>query len=200
MEEYEYMIKIIIVGESGAGKTCILYNFLHEKTKTDPIHTVGVEFGTKTISLAGKQIKLQIWDTAGQERFKSVTKSYYRGAAAALIVYDITNLDSFVQLENWISDVRSLGKSHLSLIVVGNKSDLKSSRSVDFLEVSKFCQEKGVCYIETSAVTGENIEEAFSKLAVLVIENIEKGELEDMKGIQPGPGKTQRTRRDCYSC
>lgn len=111
--------------------------------KEDSSHTIGVEFGSKVVPVSGKQVKLQIWDTAGQERFKSVTRSYYRGAAGALLVYDVTRRDTFNALSNWLADARALASPSIVVLLVGNKSDLDANREVTFLEASKFAQENG---------------------------------------------------------
>ncbi|XP_039301123.1 ras-related protein Rab-4B-like, partial [Nilaparvata lugens] len=109
--------------------------------KNDSSHTIGVEFGSKIINVAGKSVKLQIWDTAGQERFRSVTRSYYRGAAGALLVFDMTNRETFNALANWLSDARALASPNICILLVGNKKDLEAEREVTFLEASQFAQE-----------------------------------------------------------
>ncbi|CAG9330275.1 unnamed protein product [Blepharisma stoltei] len=198
--EYDYMFKVIIIGESGTGKSCLLHYLIENRFKKNTNHTIGVEFGCKRLNIGGKQIKLQVWDTAGQERFRSVTKSYYRGAAAALVVYDITNAESFQKIHSWINDVRALAKPNISIMVVGNKSDLKSSRAVNFVEASCFCQELEVLLIEASAATGENVEEAFNKLASSVLTKLDGKQLEHTQGIQPGPGRLSTIHDRSCSC
>lgn len=111
--------------------------------KEDRCHTIGVEFGSKIVNIGGKSTKLQIWDTAGQERFRSVTRSYYRGAAGALLVYDITSRDSFNALANWLRDARTLASPNIVILLVGNKKDLEDSREVTFTEATQFAQENG---------------------------------------------------------
>ena len=185
-KEYDYMLKVIIIGESGTGKSCLLNYLIENRFKKNTNHTVGVEFGSKRLLIGEKQIKLQIWDTAGQERFRSVTKSYYRGAAAALLVFDITNTESFEKLSSWVEDARTFSRPDICMMVVGNKSDLKDSREVDFMEASRFCQDLRVQYLETSASSGQSVEEAFTKLAKSVIDKLESGEISYVQGIQPG--------------
>lgn len=141
-------------------------------------HTIGVEFGSRVITLGGKTIKLQIWDTAGQERFRSVTRSYYRGAAGALIVYDLTDRDSFSHLPKWCDDARSLGNRNITVMLVGNKSDLKEKRAVQLLESSRFAQSYDAMILETSALTGEHVDEVFLKCARSVLNKIESGEID----------------------
>ncbi|EPQ01522.1 Ras-related protein Rab-4A [Myotis brandtii] len=111
--------------------------------KDDSNHTIGVEFGSKIINVGGKYVKLQIWDTAGQERFRSVTRSYYRGAAGALLVYDITSRETYNALTNWLTDARMLASQNIVIILCGNKKDLDADREVTFLEASRFAQENG---------------------------------------------------------
>ncbi|CAE8640701.1 unnamed protein product, partial [Polarella glacialis] len=152
-------------------------------------HTIGVEFGSKIISVGGRNIKLQIWDTAGQERYRSVTRSYYRGAAGALIIYDITNRDSYSHLINWLADARTLARADISIITVGNKCDLKDKRAVTFLEASRCAQENDILFLETSALTGEGVEEVFIKVARMILNKIEDGLIDPhtmVSGIHTG--------------
>lgn len=116
--------------------------------KEDSSHTIGVEFGSRIVNVGGKSIKLQIWDTAGQERFRSVTRSYYRGAAGALLVYDTTSRESFNSLLNWLNDARTLASPNIVILLVGNKKDLEEAREVSLLEASNFAQENGKMFCE----------------------------------------------------
>ncbi|XP_070500008.1 ras-related protein Rab-4B [Chironomus tepperi] len=177
-ESYDYLFKFLIIGSAGSGKSCILHNFIENKFKEDSSHTIGVEFGSRVVNVGGKTIKLQIWDTAGQERFRSVTRSYYRGAAGALLVYDVTSRDSFNTLSNWLTDTRNLASPNIIIILVGNKKDLEEQREVTFLEASNFAQENDLIFLETSAKTGENVEESFLKCAKTILAKIETGEID----------------------
>lgn len=157
--------------------------------KDDSSHTIGVEFGSRIVNVGGKSVKLQIWDTAGQERFRSVTRSYYRGAAGALLVYDTTSRESFNALSNWLNDARTLASPNIVILLVGNKKDLEEEREVTFLEASTFAQENELIFLETSAKTGENVEEAFLKCSKTILAKIETGELDPERigsGIQYG--------------
>lgn len=183
----------------------------HFVVKDDSSHTIGVEFGSRIVNVGGKSVKLQIWDTAGQERFRSVTRSYYRGAAGALLVYDTTSRESFNALTNWLNDARTLASPNIVILLVGNKKDLEESREITFLEASTFAQENGIyrrcnmseqvvifcfffsllelIFLETSAKTGENVEEAFLKCSKTILAKIETGELDPERigsGIQYG--------------
>ncbi|KAH8298415.1 hypothetical protein KR044_002437 [Drosophila immigrans] len=185
----DYLFKFLIIGSAGSGKSCLLHHFIESKFKDDSSHTIGVEFGSRIVNVGGKSVKLQIWDTAGQERFRSVTRSYYRGAAGALLVYDTTSRDSFNALTNWLNDARTLASPNIVILLVGNKKDLEEARDVTFLEASSFAQENELIFLETSARTGENVEEAFLKCSKTILAKIETGELDPERigsGIQYG--------------
>merc|ERR1712032_1376268 len=136
---------------------------------------IGVEFGTKIVSLGNRQIKLQIWDTAGQERYRAVTRSYYRGAVGALILYDVTSRDSYKNLPTWLQDAREQAWKDIPIIAVGNKRDLKEARQVSYLDASRFAQDQDILFCETSAMTGENVQEVFHTLAQRILNKVEEG-------------------------
>ncbi|KAF4527637.1 hypothetical protein B566_EDAN016197 [Ephemera danica] len=196
-ESYDYLFKFLVIGSAGTGKSCLLHQFIESKFKEDSSHTIGVEFGSKIVSVSGKNVKLQIWDTA-------VTRSYYRGAAGALLVYDITRRDSFNALANWLADARTLASSNIVILLVGNKSDLEDQREVTFLEASRFAQENELLFLETSAKNGHNVQEAFLKCTKSIVTKIETGELDPDRigsGIQYGNLRTRReTTASAQSC
>ncbi|VDO06150.1 unnamed protein product [Rodentolepis nana] len=182
VDSYDYLLKFLIIGNASTGKTCILRRFVEGTFKDDTLHTIGVEFGTKIIQVGNEALKLQIWDTAGQERFQCVTRSYYRGAAGALVVYDISCRDSFNRVADWISSVRELAKPGLAIILVGNKSDLAAEhREVNEEEARQFALDNGVHgFIETSAKLGDNVEEAFCAAARMALERAKATQSTDM--------------------
>jgi Ras-related protein Rab-2A len=164
-----------------------------------PVHdlTIGVEFGARMIKIDDKPIKLQIWDTAGQESFRSITRSYYRGAAGALLVYDITRRETFNHLSRWLEEARQNGNPDMVIMLIGNKSDMEARRQVSFAEGEKFAADHGLIFLETSAKTAAFVEEAFCRTAGKIFENIQKGVYDirnDSSGIklgvaaQPQPG------------
>jgi len=126
MSNFTYLFKYIIIGDSAVGKSCLLLQFTDQRFKTEHDVTVGVEFGARTVSLAGEQVKLQVWDTAGMESFKSITRAYYRGSAAALLVFDITNRPSFLSLATWLQEVQQNTSKQVAIVLVGNKADLST--------------------------------------------------------------------------
>lgn len=143
----------------GVGKSCLLLQFTDKRFQ--PVHdlTIGVEFGARMINIENKQIKLQIWDTAGQESFRSITRSYYRGAAGALLVYDITRRDTFNHLTRWLEEARQNSNSNMAIMLIGNKSDLEHRRAVSYKEGEQFAKENGLIFLETSAKTAANVED-----------------------------------------
>jgi len=164
--EYDLLLKILVIGDSGVGKSCMLLRFADNSFTDSYISTIGVDFKIRTINLDGKKIKLQIWDTAGQERFKTITTSYYRGAHGLIIVYDITSMDSFNSIKKWLVDVERFASPNVLKLIVGNKNDLSHRRAVDYKVAKKFADDLGIPLMEASAKDSQNIEEAFTQLAV----------------------------------
>jgi len=167
--------QVILIGDSGTGKSCLLQSFLKQRIGQVSHHTVGVEFGAKTVQVGGKVARLQIWDTAGQERFKAVTRSYYRGAASAIIVYDIANRSSFDHVATWLVEAKELSCSEgLVTALVGNKSDLGEQRQVTFVEGSCLAQEHEMLFLEASALSSDSVEEIFLKVARSVLVRLDE--------------------------
>lgn len=188
---YAYLFKYIIIGDTGVGKSCLLLQFTDKRFQ--PVHdlTIGVEFGARMINIDSKQIKLQIWDTAGQESFRSITRSYYRGAAGALLVYDITRRDTFSHLASWLEDARQHANPSMTIMLIGNKSDLSHKREVSTEEGERFAAEHGLIFLETSARTDTNVDEAFINTARRIHEKIESGDVDannETFGIKIGYG------------
>ena len=180
-EEYSMIFKMILIGDSGVGKTNILNRYVNNTFSETTKSTVGVELGTKVEEYNNTKIKVQIWDTAGQERYKSITKTYYKGAKGAFIVYDITNKDTFKNVDKWIQDLREFGEDDAAILIVGNKSDLEEKREVTTEEVKKKAEIYKMAYCETSALKSKNIDYAFQTLIKLVAEKMEKNKNEENK-------------------
>jgi len=190
MAGYAYLFKYIIIGDSAVGKSCLLLQFTDKRFQ--PVHdlTIGVEFGARMISIDGKQIKLQIWDTAGQESFRSITRSYYRGAAGALLFYDITRRDTFNHLTTWLDDARQHSNSNMVIMLIGNKTDQEQKRAVTRDEGEQFAKDHGLIFMETSAKTSKNVEEAFISTAKEIYDKIQQGVFDiknESNGIKIGP-------------
>ncbi|KAJ3435438.1 rab2a member ras oncogene family [Anaeramoeba flamelloides] len=174
---FDHLFKFLVIGDSSVGKSCILLQFTNHRFQ--PIHdsTLGVEFGTRMIEISESRIKLQIWDTAGQETFKTITRSYYRGAVGCLLVYDITLRESFYHVQNWLQDVLEYSGPQTQIILVGNKTDLQGQRAVSTEEGKKFAEEHKINFIETSAKTANNIDEAFLEISNIIFNKIKNGEI-----------------------
>lgn len=162
--EYDYLFKLLLIGDSGVGKSCMLLRFADDIFTESHISTIGVDFKIRTIESKGKVIKLQIWDTAGQERFRTITSSYYRGAHAMMIVYDVCDKESFENVKNWLHECEKYASENVIKLLVGNKSD-SNSRQVTYNAGQQFADEYKLQFIETSAKNGSNIEKAFQTIS-----------------------------------
>jgi len=163
--EYDYLFKLLLIGDSGVGKSCLLLRFADDTYTESYISTIGVDFKIRTFDLSGKTIKLQMWDTAGQERFKTITSSYYKGAHGIILVYDITDKQSFKDVENWLAEVEKHANENVNKLLVGNKSDLEQNRQVSYDEGKAFADSLGIRFLETSAKNSSNVENAFFTMA-----------------------------------
>jgi len=174
---YKYLFKYIIVGDTAVGKSCMLLQFTDKRFQ--PIHdlTIGVEFGSRTVTIENNPVKLQIWDTAGQEKFRSITRSYYRGTTGALLVYDITRRDTFEHLAEWLEDCRKYSNSNITIMLVGNKADLEEKRVVSKEEGENFAKLHNLLFLEVSAKSNLNVDDAFIKTAENIHKKAEQGEL-----------------------
>ncbi|XP_076448525.1 ras-related protein Rab-43-like [Babylonia areolata] len=162
---FDYLFKIVLIGDAGVGKTCVVHR-LKSGTYTD-LHgsTIGVDFTMKTLNIDGKLVKLQVWDTAGQERFRTITQSYYRSANGVVIAYDITQRPSFDNIRGWLEDVRRYTDNHIVQLLVGNKSDMEELRAVKKTEGQNLARLNHMDFLETSAKDNTNIDAAFLKMA-----------------------------------
>ncbi|KAI0314725.1 ras-domain-containing protein, partial [Amylostereum chailletii] len=193
---WHYVLKFIITGDAAVGKSSLLVRLTDQRFLANPDPTLGVEFGSKLITIPeeNKVVKLQCWDTAGTESFRSITRSYYRGAAGCLLVYDVTSRQSFLNARTWLSDVRQHADPHLTCILVGNKSDLappadadaapsssssSSLRQVSTEEARLWAQEEGLLFVEASAKSGQGVEAAFEAACRDILRKVREGVFED---------------------
>jgi len=161
---YDYLFKVVLIGDSGVGKSNLLSRFTRNEFNLESKSTIGVEFATRSINVDGKTVKAQIWDTAGQERYRAITSAYYRGAVGALLVYDIAKHATYVNVTRWLKELRDHADSNIVIMLVGNKSDLKHLRAVPTEEATSFSTENGLSFIETSALDASNVEAAFQNI------------------------------------
>lgn len=163
--EYDYLFKLLLIGDSGVGKSCILLRFADDTYTDSYISTIGVDFKIRTIELDGKTVKLQIWDTAGQERFRTITSSYYRGAHGIIVVYDVTDQTSFNNVKNWLNEIERYANENVNKLLVGNKSDMVSKKVVDSGTAKEFADSLNIPFLETSARDSTNVEKTFITMA-----------------------------------
>lgn len=163
-EEYDYLFKVVLIGDSGVGKSNLLSRFTRNEFNLESKSTIGVEFATKSINVDGKVVKAQIWDTAGQERYRAITSAYYRGAVGALLVYDISKHITFENVERWLKELRDHAEPNIVVMLVGNKSDLRHRRTVPTEEAMAFAENNNLAFIETSALDSTGVEESFRQI------------------------------------
>jgi len=162
--EYDYLFKLLLIGDSGVGKSCLLLRFADDTYTESYISTIGVDFKIRTVQLDGHTAKLQIWDTAGQERFRTITSSYYRGAHGIIVVYDVTDKESFDNVSNWLKEIDRYASADVNKLLVGNKCDLEN-KAVDFAAAKEFADQLGIAFLEASAKNATNVEQAFMTMA-----------------------------------
>ncbi|ERF73988.1 Ras-related protein Rab-11B [Endocarpon pusillum Z07020] len=163
-DEYDFLFKVVLIGDSGVGKSNLLSRFTRNEFNLDSKSTIGVEFATRSIQVDAKTIKAQIWDTAGQERYRAITSAYYRGAVGALLVYDISKHQTYDNVTRWLKELRDHADANIVIMLVGNKSDLRHLRAVPTEEAKQFASENNLSFIETSALDASNVELAFQNI------------------------------------
>ena len=168
--DYQYIFKLILIGNSGVGKSSILQRYMNKTFEESYKCTIGVDFLMKSLEVKGKTVKLQLWDTAGQEKYKSMVSSYYRGANVALVVFDITSRSSFESLPLWIENYYKNGPEQKNIILIGNKKDMADQRQVTQEEAEEFSETNNMIYFETSAKEGDNIDYVFNFAAEKLLE------------------------------
>lgn len=194
----DVVLKIIIIGNSGVGKSALLKSFMGDIFQSGYTSTIGVDFEIKPVTVEDKTVNLQIWDTAGQERFRTITTSYYRSSDAVMLVFDVTERKSYQQLEAWLEDVRGYAREGVDVLLVGNKVDLDDKRQISYTTAKEYAEANGMLYVETSAKTSANVEEAFNTLASVAVEH--KGKLETSKRESVNFGIDSKNMKSSGSC
>ena len=198
----EYKLKVVVVGDSGVGKTNLIKRFASDTFNYDSKATVGVEFISKSYIINKKVFKIEIWDTAGQERYKAITSAYYKGAKGCLIVYDTTSQLTFNNIDKWMSEIREKALTNIKVMIVGNKIDLKDKRIIPIEEAMKKSQELQAPIMETSAYDATNVKEAFYDLIREMYKEVKKNldiveESENNEGIQLETNQEEKKKGCC---
>jgi len=192
-DEYDYLFKVVLIGDSGVGKSNLLSRFTRGEFNLESKSTIGVEFATKSIQSDSKTIKAQIWDTAGQERYRAITSAYYRGAVGALLVYDISKRNSYDSVARWLKELRDHADPQIVIMLVGNKKDLRHMRQVQTDEAKEFCKQNKLFFIETSALADSNVATAFETILKEIYRQISRKIVSSDSGqnsFQPSQGQS----------
>jgi len=188
--DYDYLFKLVLIGDSGVGKSCLLLRFADDSFTDSYISTIGVDFRFRTLKINKKTVKLQIWDTAGQERFRTITSAYYRGADGIIMVYDVTSMESFEHVDEWLNEVDRFANENTCKLLVGNKADLTEERKVAADTARALAQRLNIQFLETSAKTSTNVTTAFSLMAEELIatrKNVRKQSTGDVAKLTANP-------------
>eukprot|EP01017_Pseudomicrothorax_dubius_P049097 TRINITY_DN9074_c0_g1_i1.p1 TRINITY_DN9074_c0_g1~~TRINITY_DN9074_c0_g1_i1.p1 ORF type:complete len:202 (-),score=26.28 TRINITY_DN9074_c0_g1_i1:128-733(-) len=196
-QNYDYLFKLVLVGDSGVGKSSVLARFTDNIFVGANLCTIGVDFKVKSVDIAGARVKLQIWDTAGQERFRTISNAYYRGAQGIVFLFDLTSRRSLQSIDDWLARVNLPNTQDVVKILIGNKSDLVEKREVSFDEVAAYAEAYGMSYFETSASSGINIDRAFHTAATEIKEKVDNGILAYQKPILPQNAAVPQKKSSC---
>jgi Ras-related protein Rab-8A len=206
-QDYDFLIKLLLIGDSGVGKSCLLLRFSEDSFTPSFITTIGIDFKIKKIFLDNKWVKLQIWDTAGQERFRTITSAYYRGAMGILLVYDVTDEASFNNIRNWMRNIEQHASDNVNKILIGNKRDMADeSRAVPYSKGQALADEYGIRFFETSAKDNVNVEEVFTSIAKDVMQRLQREQADQQAASTASPlkltsnlDKTRKKKGCCES-
>ncbi|XP_066363997.1 ras-related protein RABA1f-like [Miscanthus floridulus] len=177
-DDYDYLFKVVLIGDSGVGKSNLLSRFTRNEFSLESKSTIGVEFATRSIHVDDKVVKAQIWDTAGQERYRAITSAYYRGAVGALVVYDVTRHVTFENVERWIRELKDHTDANIVIMLVGNKADLRHLRAIPTEDAKSFAEREDAFFMETSALEAMNVEDAFTEVLTQIYRVVSKKALD----------------------
>lgn len=174
-QHFDYMFKILIIGNSSVGKTSFLFRYADDSFTSAFVSTVGIDFKVKTVIRREKRMKLQIWDTAGQERYRTITTAYYRGAMGFILMYDVTNEESFNSVQDWVTQIKTYSWDNAQVILVGNKSDMENERVVTYDRGKQLADQLGLEFFETSAKENINVKNVFERLVDIICDKMSDG-------------------------
>jgi Ras-related protein Rab-3C len=174
-QHFDYMFKILIIGNSSVGKTSFLFRYADDSFTSAFVSTVGIDFKVKTVIRKEKRMKLQIWDTAGQERYRTITTAYYRGAMGFILMYDVTNEDSFNSVQDWVTQIKTYSWDNAQVILVGNKSDIERDRVISYDRGKQLADQLGLEFFETSAKENINVKNVFERLVDIICDKMSDG-------------------------
>ncbi|PSS02992.1 Ras-related protein [Actinidia chinensis var. chinensis] len=177
-DDYDYLFKVVLIGDSGVGKSNLLSRFTRNEFSLESKSTIGVEFATRSLTVDGKVIKAQIWDTAGQERYRAITSAYYRGAVGALLVYDVTRHSTFESVERWLRELRDHTDPNIVVMLIGNKCDLRHLVAVSTEDGKSFAERESLFFMETSALEATNVDNAFAEVLSQIYRIVSKKAME----------------------
>ncbi|ONK68282.1 uncharacterized protein A4U43_C05F9630 [Asparagus officinalis] len=198
-DDYDYLFKVVLIGDSGVGKSNLLSRFTRNEFSLESKSTIGVEFATRSLNVDGKVIKAQIWDTAGQERYRAITSAYYRGAVGALLVYDVTRHATFENVERWLKELRNHTDPNIVVMLIGNKSDLRHLIAVSTEDGKSFAESESLYFMETSALESTNVENAFAEILTQIYRVVNKKAIEandDAASAVPSKGEKINIKDD----
>eukprot|EP00026_Physarum_polycephalum_P015983 Phypoly_transcript_16799.p1 GENE.Phypoly_transcript_16799~~Phypoly_transcript_16799.p1 ORF type:complete len:207 (+),score=29.15 Phypoly_transcript_16799:108-728(+) len=198
---FDNLFKFIVVGSSGVGKSSILLQFTDHEFHSTHDSTIGIEFGVRMLTVDGHKVKVQIWDTAGQESYRSIAANYYRNAQAALLVYDITDKDSFVALKAWLDEILRHSDPEITITLIGNKKDMEEHRTVSAEAGEAFAREHSLLYVETSAKNATNVDYVFDAACKIVLQKVKSGKIKADRrnglGVQGGSSSASEQKKAC---
>ncbi|KAK6934130.1 Small GTPase [Dillenia turbinata] len=199
-DDYDYLFKLVLIGDSGVGKSNLLSRFTKNEFNLESKSTIGVEFATRSLNIDGKVIKAQIWDTAGQERYRAITSAYYRGAVGALLVYDVTRHATFENVERWLRELRNHTDPNIVVMLIGNKSDLRHLVAVSTEDGRAYAEKESLYFMETSALEATNVDKAFAEVLTQIYRIVSKKAMESgddgAASAVPGKGESINVKDD----
>ncbi|CAD5172840.1 ras-related protein RIC2 [Musa acuminata AAA Group] len=198
-DDYDYLFKVVLIGDSGVGKSNLLSRFTRNEFSLESKSTIGVEFATRSLTVDGKVVKAQIWDTAGQERYRAITSAYYRGAIGALLVYDVTRHATFENVERWLKELRGHTDPNIVVMLIGNKSDLRHLVAVPTEDGEAYAERESLYFMETSALEATNVENAFAEVLTQIYRIVSKKAVEagdDATSTVPSKGERINVKDD----